>query len=125
NIPIDNGFINSTWADGYQVINQANNVLANLSKVSATNAPRTEGEAKFLRGLTYFDLVRLYGKAWNDGDPNTNLGVPIVLTPTTVITSASYVSRSTVAQVYQQAITDLTDAENKLPATNSFYANKY
>ncbi|MEO6978596.1 MAG: RagB/SusD family nutrient uptake outer membrane protein, partial [Mucilaginibacter sp.] len=125
NIPIDNGFINSTWADSYQVINQANNVIANLSKVASANAPRTEGEAKFLRGMTYFDLVRLYGKAWNDGDPNTNLGVPIVLTPTTVITSASYVSRSTVAKVYQQAITDLTDAENKLPATNSFYANKY
>jgi len=125
NIPVDNGFVNSTWADGYQVINQANNVLANLSKVSSANAPRTEGEAKFLRGMTYFDLARLFGKAWNDGDPNTNLGVPIVLTPTTVITSASYVSRSTVAQVYQQAITDLTDAENKLPATNSFYANKY
>src|ERR1700731_4182097 len=32
-IPVDNTFINSTWSDGYQVINQANNVLANLTKV--------------------------------------------------------------------------------------------
>ena len=124
-IPVDNTFINSTWSDGYQVINQANNVLANLNKVGTGDAARTEGEAKFLRGLTYFDLVRLYGKAWNDGSPTSNLGVPIVLTPTTIITSASYVARATVAQVYQQAITDLTDAENKLPETNSFYANKY
>jgi len=124
-IPVDNAYVNLVWADAYQVINQANNVLANLDKVTAANAARTEGEAKFLRGLTYFDLVRLYGKSWNDGDPAANPGVPIVLTPTTVITSASYVARSTVAQVYQQALTDLTDAETKLPASNSFYANKY
>lgn len=124
-IPVDNSFVNTTWADGYQVINQANNVLANLSKVSSGNAARTEGEAKFLRGLTYFDLVRLFGKDFTDGDANTNLGVPIVLTPTTVITPASYVARATVAAVYQQAIADLSDAESKLPASNSFYANKY
>lgn len=124
-IPVDNAYVNTLWADGYQVINQANHVLANLDKVSAANAARTEGEAKFLRGLTYFDLVRLYGKAWNDGDPAANPGVPIVLTPTIVISPASNVARSSVAQVYQQAIADLTDAENKLPASNSFYANKY
>ncbi|HTE01069.1 MAG TPA: RagB/SusD family nutrient uptake outer membrane protein [Mucilaginibacter sp.] len=125
NIPVDNGFVNGSWSDGYAVINQVNNVLANLDKVTAANAARTEGEAKFLRGLTYFELVRLFGKDYTDGDATVNLGVPIVLTPTTVISPASYVSRSTVAQVYQQAITDLTDAENKLPASNSFYANKY
>ena len=124
-IPNDNGFVNNVWADAYQVINQANNVIANLSKVAAADAPRTEGEAKFLRGMVYFDLVRMFGRAWNDGDPATNLGVPIVLTPTTVISATSYVTRSTVSQVYQQAIADLTDAENKLPASNSFYANKY
>ena len=124
-IPNDNGFVNNVWADAYQVINQANNVIANLSKVAAADAPRTEGEAKFLRGMVYFDLVRMFGRSWNDGDPATNLGVPIVLTPTTVISASSYVTRSTVSQVYQQAIADLTDAENKLPASNSFYANKY
>jgi hypothetical protein len=124
-IPVNNGFVNSTWLDGYEVINQTNNVLANLSKVGSSDKDRTQGEAEFLRGLTYFDLVRLFGRAWNDGDPTANLGVPIVLTPTTVISSSSYVARSTVSQVYQQAITDLTDAEVKLPATNSFFANKY
>jgi tetratricopeptide (TPR) repeat protein len=124
-IPNDNSFVNSVWADAYQVINQANNVLANLSKVASIDAARTEGEAKFLRGMVYFDLVRLFGRAWNDGDPSTNLGVPIVLTPTTIISATSYVKRATVSQVYQQAIADLTDAEIKLPASNSFYANKY
>ena len=125
NMTIDNGFANSTWLDSYEVINQANNVLANLSRVSASNSNKTEGEAKFLRGLMYFDLARIYGKAYNDGTPASNPAVPIVLTPTTTITPASYLTRSSVAAVYQQAINDLTAAETKLPATNSFYANKY
>lgn len=124
-IPIDNSFINATWLDAYEVINQTNNVLANLDKVSSGNKDEIEGEARFLRGMTYFDLARTFGRAWNDGDPNTNLGVPIVTTPTTVISTSSYVTRSTVAQVYQQAITDLSAAEAKLPESNSYFANKY
>lgn len=125
-IPIDNSFINGTWLDAYEVINQANNVLANLDKVTAGDKDEIEGEAKFLRGLTYFDMARLFGRAWNDGDPNTNLAVPIVLTPTTVITAASYVSRSTVAQVYQQAIDDLTTAEAKLAGSSgASYGSQY
>jgi len=124
-IPNDNSFVNSVWLDGYEVINQANNVLANLDKVAAGDKDRTEGEAKFLRGMTYFDLVRVFGKAWNDGDPATNPGVPIVLTPTTVINSSSYVARSSVSAVYQQAIADLSDAEAKLPEDNTYFANKY
>jgi len=125
-ITTNNGFVESLWLAAYVVINQSNNVLANLDK--ATNddeRARWEGEAKFLRGLTYFDLVRLYGKSWNDGNPATNLGVPIVLTPTTTADESSKVSRATVKQTYDQAISDLKAAEELLPEDNSFYANKY
>jgi len=124
-IPNDNSFVNSVWLDAYEVINQANNVLANLDKVASGDRNRVEGEAEFLRGLTYFDLARIFGKSWNDGTPTANLGVPIVTTPTTVISASSYVARSTVSQVYQQAITDLTDAEAKLPADNNYSANSF
>lgn len=124
-IPNDNGFVNSTWLDAYRVINQTNNVLANLDKLAAGDKNSVEGQAKFLRGLVYFELVRLFGKSWNDGDPNTNLGVPIVLTPTTVISSASYPARATVSQVYKQAISDLTDGEAKMDKSVTFYANSY
>lgn len=124
-IPVDNTFVNAIWLDAYRVINQTNNVLANLDKVGAADKNSTEGQAKFLRGLVYFELVRLFGKSWNDGDPTANLGVPIVLTPTAVINSSSYPSRSTVSQVYTQAINDLTDAETKLGKGISFYANSY
>ncbi|BAU54699.1 RagB/SusD family nutrient uptake outer membrane protein [Mucilaginibacter gotjawali] len=124
-IPNDNSFVNSLWLDAYEVINQANNVIANLDKVAAGDKERVEGEAKFLRGLTYFDLARIFGKTWNDGDPTVNPGVPIVTTPTTVISTSSYVARSSVSQVYQQAITDLTTAEAKLPADNSYSASSF
>jgi tetratricopeptide (TPR) repeat protein len=123
----NNTFINSMWLAAYRVINQTNNVLANLDKVVPANKNSTEGQAKFLRGLVYFEMVRLFGKSWNDGDPNVNLGVPLVLTPTTVVTeSSSYPARATVSQVYQQAINDLTDAEAKLDKdATTFFANSY
>ena len=122
---IDDPEVNDMWYAAYRVINQANNVLANLSKVAAGDKDRTQGEAEFLRGMTYFDLVRIYGRQWGDGDANGNPGVPIVLTPTTSLGDASYVSRSSVAQVYAQAISDLSDAEAKLPESNDVFATKY
>jgi len=119
-----NSYVNNVWAAGYTAINDANNVISAISKVDAAKKNKVEGEAKFIRGASYFELVRLFGKAYNDGSPTTNLGVPIVLTPTIAVTEASYVSRATVAAVYIQAIADLTDAESKLPATNGFFATK-
>ncbi|MCC9135521.1 RagB/SusD family nutrient uptake outer membrane protein [Pontibacter silvestris] len=124
-IPTNNTFVSNLWISAYEAINLLNNVLGSIDKVDTEDRDRVEGEAKFLRGLIYFDLVRLYGKAWNDGDPATNLGVPLVLTPTSVIDEESYVSRATVVAVYQQVLADLTDAKVKLPASNSFYANSY
>ena len=124
-IPNDNSFVLDTWRQAYQAINLANNVIANLSKADASQRDRMEGEAKFIRGLIYFDLARLYGRAWNDGTPATNLAVPIVLTPTTSVNNSVFVPRNTVKEVYDQAINDLKTAEAKLPVNNNFYANKY
>ena len=124
NIPNNNTFVTNQWLACYQVINQTNNVIANLDKAEAAQKDRMEGEAKFLRGLVYFDLVRDFGKAYNDGSPATNLGVPLVLTPTKSVDETSQVARATVEAVYQQVITDLTDAESKLPAANGSYATK-
>ena len=124
-IPVDNGFITNTWLSGYTAINDVNNVLSALTVVDATQKARVEGEAKFIRGLIYFDLVRLYAKSYNDGTPASNPGVPLVLTPTRSIDAGSIVARNTVAEVYAQVIKDLTDAETKLPVTNGFFAAKY
>jgi hypothetical protein len=83
-----------------------------------------EGEALFLRGLMYFDLVRFFALQYNPGAANTQPGVPLVLTPTTIISENSFVTRSTVEQVYNQVITDLTTAGTKLPERNKALASK-
>jgi hypothetical protein len=136
-ILVNNSFVASTWTQAYRAINIANTVLANLSKVAKVQQDQVEGGAKFIRGAMYFELVRLYGRAWNDGDPNTNLGVPIILTatdvnnPDAVLGATSKVARNTVAAVYAQAIKDLSDAETKLTAsapssaTSTFFATTY
>lgn len=123
----NNSFAASTWTSAYNAINRCNNVLANLSKVtsSTTNKNRVEGEALFLRASMYFELVRLYAKFPGDGDMTTNPGVPLILTPTSVVDQASYVSRNSVKEVYDRVIADLVKAESLLPSSNSRYATKW
>ena len=125
----DNTFAQTIWVNSYNVINRTNNVLANIDKLDTpAKRLRVEGEAKFIRSAMYFELVRLYGKDWGDGAPTTNLGVPLVLTPTRVLDASAQVRRNTVAEVYAQVITDLTDAETKMPISSpaaSFFANKF
>jgi len=112
------------WEDAYAVINTVNNVLSALNIVKEDDQPRVEGEALFLRGMMYFDLVRFFGGQYEPGTPNSQLGVPLVLTPTQGINESSYVTRNTVEQVYTQIIADLTNAAAKLPADNDVYASK-
>ncbi|HLL44046.1 MAG TPA: RagB/SusD family nutrient uptake outer membrane protein [Segetibacter sp.] len=123
-ISIDNLFVRETWLAGYKTINDVNNILNSIGVVVAADSMRVSGEALFVRGASYFELVKKFAKAWNDGDPAANLGVPLVLTPTTEISETNKVARNTVAEVYQQVINDLTQAEAKLPETNGVYATK-
>lgn len=111
------------WAEAYQVINTVNNVLSAIDKVVEEDRDRVEGEALFLRGLMYFDLVRFFGQQYKFGEANTQLGVPIVLTPTNGVNESSFVGRNTVEEVYTQVITDLTAAAAKLPEDNDVYAS--
>lgn len=125
----NNSFATGTWGAAYNTINRANTVLANLDKVvsSTANRNRTEGEALFIRSSMFFELVKLYARYPNDGDPNTNPGVPLVLKPTTGVTDDIFPARSTVKQVYDQVIADLIKAESLLPSSqsNSKFANKW
>lgn len=125
NINTENSFIEEVWTESFEAINRANNVLANLDLLAEEDVDRVEGEAKFIRGTVYFELARVFGPAWNDGDPAVNEAVPIVLTPTDNISEEDFVSRNTVEEVYEQAITDLTEAKNLLPTENSFFADTY
>jgi tetratricopeptide (TPR) repeat protein len=115
-----NGQAQLTWLQAYRTINIANNVLSALDKVDADKKNNIEGQARFIRGLVYFDLVRLWAKAWGDGDASANPGVPLVTTPTRDITDADYRPRATVAAVYTQVLEDLTKAESLLPNVQNY-----
>ena len=121
-ILITNDQAEETWLEAYEAINISNTVLANLGVVTTTKAARVEGEAKFIRAAVYFELVRLYAKAWNDGNPANNPGVPLVLEPTTPANVSNKATRATVADVYAQIVSDLTSAQTLLPANNGFFA---
>jgi hypothetical protein len=124
-IQVDNGWAASLWRQSFYTINTANLVLENLSKItsSATKKDRVEGEALFIRGSLYFELARLYGKTWGDGDNNTNLAVPLVLNSTpfevSKLTDANYPARASVAAIYNQAKADLQRAATILPTSNA------
>lgn len=110
-----------TWLAAYRTINVTNIVLASLDKAETTaTRDRIEGEARLIRAMLYFELIRYYAQPFNSGNPATNLGVPLVLTPTIDETSASRTSpRNTVAQVYTQILTDINAAVNLVPSNNA------
>lgn len=109
-ITTNNTQTRDTWLSAYSTINRVNNVLSAIDKVTSSEKNTVEGKALFLRGLLYFDLVRLWGKDFNDGSNTSNLGVPLVTAPTRGVTEEDSKPRATVAEVYAQVISDLTKA---------------
>jgi predicted small secreted protein len=115
-------FTSAFWQNNYYAINEANLILAGIGKVQgATEAQkaRWEGEAKFLRALYYFDLVKVYSympTAINQNGIIDQGGIPVVLEG--VITSGEALTRktprSTIEAVYAQIYKDLEDAKRLL-----------
>ncbi|TVR15116.1 MAG: RagB/SusD family nutrient uptake outer membrane protein [Balneolaceae bacterium] len=126
-ILIDNSYMAGYWSTSFNIINRTNNVLDALDVFGNDTARRTrvEAEARFLRATAYYNLIVAYGKAYNDGNPQNNPGVPIIVTPTRVADETLEVERASVAEVYDFVLSDLTFARDNLPATNGFLANTY
>lgn len=122
-----NTFAEATWRRAYQVINQANLVLGALPVVpNARQAAQYEGEARFLRALVYFELVRLYAPPYQAGATNAQAGVPLTLSGSLTLEQASAaLPRASVADVYAQLLQDLSTAQAKLPTTNGVRATRY
>ena len=121
----DNVFVRDIWLNGYQIINQANLVVDYVDLVDEDRQATVEGEAKFLRALTYFDLVRLFALQYESGQQNTQLGVPLSLSGITDYSGDLEIPRNTVEEVYTQVVSDLNDAYDLLPASNGIFADKY
>lgn len=91
------------WSPPYNCIYQANAViegLQNYNGVSPNIKQQLTGEAKFTRAFWYFYLVNLFGD------------VPLLTTTNYQVNGTA--SKTPKAQVYQQIIADLKDAQNSL-----------
>ncbi len=123
-VTANDGLSAGAWAGAYRTIGEANLFLKNMaaagSVVSAAKSNQYTGEAKFIRALSYFYLVNLFAQPYKFTTNATHLGVPLVLVSSSApFDAANQVSRSTVAQVYDQMEADLKDAEAKLPVDYS------
>ncbi len=123
---VSNTWTEQMWRNAYETINQVNLVVDNISAIEdPAEANRVEGEARFLRALAYFDLVRHFGAQWQAGGGNTGPGVPLFTNGITDYSGDLSIARSTIAEVYAQVIADLTAAMGLLSATNGEFADQY
>ena len=107
-IPADNVTTVATYQGIYKTINTVNSVIADVPGLNDPLLSEAEknkilGEAYFIRALGYFDL----GRGWG--------GVQLQLQPTTDLSSAKGIKRSTLSQIYDQVLADLIQAETLLP----------
>ena len=104
------GSFRDIFESRYEIGGRANvalQLLPKLDKVDAIFRNQLIGEAKFLRALAYFDLVRCFG------------GVPIVDETVLPTDKATLLTRKSAAEVYAFIEKDLTEAAAVLPATAS------
>ena len=110
---------NESYDEAYKCILRANTILEKVGVVdgmSADDITRMTAEAKFLRGIAHFAVVRLFAQPYGYTADNNHPG--IVIKTNTVV---ELLARNTVAEVYAQIISDLSDAEDNLPDSNSDY----
>lgn len=97
--------VDGPWVGFYSIIARASTVLENVEKINenidAEIKTRILGEAHFLRGWAYFQLVQLYG------------GVPIRLQSLSMDPKVN-VPRGTVKETYAVVIDELKKAETML-----------
>jgi len=105
NVQASSPIVESIWNDNYTGIRNANAILDKIGDAAISQAvkDRITGEAQFLRGLFYFNLVRVFGR------------VPLVSKSLKTIAEAYALGRADTALVYDQIVADLTAAEGILP----------
>ncbi|QNF33204.1 RagB/SusD family nutrient uptake outer membrane protein [Adhaeribacter swui] len=100
-----NSIITAAWNDNYRGILLCNVVQDRIAAVTMDEALKNQylGEVKFLRGLMYFNLVRIFGD------------VPLVLKETKSVEEGYQQPRVAKALIYEQIVKDLTEATQSLP----------
>ena len=78
---LNDAIVSSCWADHYTLIAAANVLLDHMgdANLDAALARQYMAEARFLRGLAYFDLVRFFGRvpvSLHEISPNEAFSIP-------------------------------------------------
>jgi tetratricopeptide (TPR) repeat protein len=104
-VTANNAVLDQTWAACYLGIQRCNIVLNRIGAIAMADSTKNAriGEAKFIRALTYFNMVRIWG------------AVPLVTKETTNPFNEFDHGRDDVSVVYSQIIKDLTEAAAALP----------
>ncbi|MGW8316341.1 MAG: RagB/SusD family nutrient uptake outer membrane protein [Bacteroidales bacterium] len=113
-----NRIVQAIWQVSYETVAIVNKVLAYLPEINDSEMTdearkRIEGEAKFLRGLIFFEMTRLYSYNVSGEGP---LAVPIFTDP---LTPFDQPPRATVEEAYDQIVADLEDAATLLKGINT------
>jgi hypothetical protein len=103
----NSGDVRFVWRFYYAIIGNANMIIANIDNAEGPQSDKDEikGQALAYRAWAHWNLVQLFGKRFEAGGANTQLGVPIVTEP--IIEGGP---RNTVAEVYIQVNKDIDDA---------------
>lgn len=102
-----------SWRQFYHIIYIASYVIdkqSEITEASPADINQLVGEAYMLRAYSYSILVNLFGKPYTKCDPTTELAVPLMVTPDVEMV----IGRSTVEAVYQQILSDINMAKQKL-----------
>jgi starch-binding outer membrane protein, SusD/RagB family len=108
NYTVEHPYLPTVWGGAYSAIASANAVIANVPGIADMDAAlrdRIVAEARFLRAVHYFNLVRLFGD------------VPLRLEYVQRLEEALPRPRTPAAEVYAAVIEDLEYAAAHLPAT--------
>ncbi|HTN08703.1 RagB/SusD family nutrient uptake outer membrane protein [Agriterribacter sp.] len=117
-IPPFSVFQTNAWANCFNVIYRANTVLFNINTILKTpnntaDYDNIRGQAHFLRAKFNLELAWVWCLAYDHSSAETDLGIPLRLTPDFNEQSV----RATLQQSYDQIITDLKIAVALLPET--------
>ncbi|WAC41624.1 RagB/SusD family nutrient uptake outer membrane protein [Pedobacter sp. SL55] len=107
------------WSTLYKTIYLYNTVIIDVEKAkdgTEQQKQRLKAEALLGRAFEYLYLVNLYGKVYNPATAGKDLAVPFV---TSVDVTDEVPNRSTVQEIYDHIINDITAALPYLPADNN------
>lgn len=106
----DNGYGQTYWTSRYRGIANANLAIAKIPEINMDEAAKNRylGEARYLRALYYYELVRIFGK------------IPLITEPVSLTSPELYPDPATEEAIYNLIVGDLEAAEaSGLPYTDA------